>query len=205
MDRAGTATATDSLSVRFGVFWRVLLAGAVIGVVSVGVGSRLLMFLLIRMNPDAGGIVTDDGFEMGRFTVSGSLNLAFVGLLFGLLSGVLYLLLEPLLIGPPWFQTLSLSVGAGTVAASQLVHSDGVDFHVLDPYWFAVLLFTLFPIAYVAVVDRTVRWIRRRGGTSAPVAPPVVGWVLRGLLAVLFVLAAVSLASDVSALHDLNG
>jgi hypothetical protein len=162
------------------IAWRVVLAGAAIGVLSVGVMSRLIMFLLIRMNPDAAGLRTDDGFEMGRFTLSGSLNLAVVGLVFGLISGALYLLLEPLLAGPAWFRTLSLSVGAGAVAATQLVHADGVDFRVLDPYWFAVALFVLLPMAHVAVLDRVVRRIRAARSAPAPRAP----WCSAGCCAV---------------------
>lgn len=183
---------------------QILLAAVLVGVLTVGVLSRLLMFGLIRMNPDADGTVTDDGFEMGRFTLSGSLNLVLVGAIFGLLSGVLYLVLEPLLIGPDWFRTLSLSVGAGVVAATQLVHADGVDFHVLDPYWVAVAAFVVLPVGHVALVDRAGGRLRRAAGRPAPRAPAALGWVLRAGLAVLFVVALASLASDVSTLADLN-
>jgi hypothetical protein len=183
---------------------QVLGAAVLVGVLTVGVVSRLLMFVLIRMNPDADGTVTDDGFEMGRFTLSGSLNLVLVGALFGLLSGVLYLVLEPLLVGPEWFRTLSLSVGAGAVAATQLVHADGVDFHVLDPFWFAVALFVLLPVGHVALVHRAAVRIRHRAGSRAPGCPGVLGWALRGALALLFVVAVASLFSDVHALAEAN-
>ena len=181
-----------------------MLAGAATGLVSIGLVSRLMMFVLIRMNPDADGIRTDDGFEMGRFTLSGSLNLCLVGVVFGVISALLYLLFEPLMIGPGWFRTLSVSVGAGAVAASQLVHSDGVDFRVLDPYWFAVALFVLLPIAHVAVLDRLVGRIRAALDRPAPRAPALLGWPLRGGLAVLFGIAVASLVGDVSTLGDLN-
>jgi len=179
---------------------QIVATSAVIGVFTIGVVSRLMMFLFARLNPEAEGVVSDDGFEMGRFTLSGSLNLALVGLLFGLLSGVLYLLLEPLLIGPRWFGTLSLSVGAGVVGAANLVHSDGVDFTVLDPLWLTVALCTLLPVVHVAAVDTGARRVRDRHGVAARRAPLVLGWVLRAGLAVLFVLAVVSLVADVNAL-----
>ena len=179
---------------------QILAASAAVGVLTIGVLSRLMMFLFARLNPDADGVISDDGFEMGRFTLSGSVNLALVGLGFGVLSGVLYLLLEPLLVGPGWFASLSLSVGAGTVGAANLVHSDGVDFTLLGPLWLTVGLCTLLPVVHVALVDLAARRIRTARGREAPHAPAVLGWVLRSGLSVLFVLAVASLVADVDAL-----
>ena len=179
---------------------QVVGASAVIGVLTVGVLSRLMMFLFARLNPEADGTISDDGFEMGRFTFSGSVNLALVGLVIGVLSGVLYLLLEPLLVGPDWFATLSLSIGAGVVGAANLVHSDGVDFTLLDPLWLTVGLCTLLPVGHVAAVDLVARRIRVSRDEPAPRAPALLGWLLRAALAVLFVLALASLVSDVRAL-----
>jgi hypothetical protein len=175
-------------------------AAALVGTLTIGVLSRLMMFTFARLNPEADGVISDDGFEMGRFTLSGSVNLALVGLGFGVLSGVLYLLLEPLLVGPAWFATVSLSVGAGTVGAANLVHSDGVDFTLLDPLWLTVGLCTLLPVLHVAAVHLTAQRIRAAHGRPSVKAPVVVGWILRGLLAVLFVLAVASLVADVRSL-----
>lgn len=162
--------------------------------------SRLAMFLLFRLNPEARGLISDDGFEMGRFTMSGSLNLVLAGVLFGLLSGILYLLFEPLLFGPGWFRTLSLSVGAGTVAATQLVHSDGIDFRVLEPLWLAVTLFVALPVLHVALVERAAAWIRTRYAAPPRQASGALAWVLRLPLLVLFLLAVASLVDDVRVL-----
>jgi len=180
---------------------RIVGASAAVGVLTIGVLSRLMMFLFARLNPDADGVTSDDGFEMGTFTVAGSLNLALVGLLFGLLSGVLYLVLEPLLIGPTTFQTVSLSVGAGVVGAANLIHSDGRDFTLLEPLWLTVGLCTLLPILHVAAVDLSARRIRSTRNAGRRSASPVLGWPLRAGLAVLFVLAASSLVADVNALN----
>lgn len=185
---------------------RLLTAGAIVaaatgvGVLTIGVLSRLMMFLFARLNPEADGVTSDDGFEMGRFTATGSLNLALVGLVFGVLSGLLYLLLEGLLVGPEWFRTLSLSVGAGTVGAANLVHADGVDFTLLDPLWLTVGLCTLLPVLHVAAVHLVAQRVRSARGVPSPSAPAALGWVLRVLLAALFVLAVASLVSDVSTL-----
>ncbi len=183
--------------------WTALLiaaAGAGIGALTVGVISRAAMFLLIRLNPEADGVISDDGFEMGRFSVSGSLNLVVAGLLFGVLSAVFYLALERLRFGPAWFRTLSLSVGAGVVAGSMIVHSDGVDFTLLEPLALTVTLFLAIPVLHVALLDLAAVRIRDARGRPAPSATGVVAWSLRVALAVLFVMAVASLVDDVRTL-----
>lgn len=199
------APAAPTRSQALGVSLRIVGAAVLVGAATIGVLSRLAMHLLARLNPEATGLTSDDGFEMGRFTLSGSLNLMVVGLAFGLLSGVLYLLLEPLLIGPGWFRTLSLSVGAGTVAATQLVHSDGVDFRLLEPLALAVAMFVLLPMLHIALVERWAVRIRRVNGAPARQAGPTIGWILRGLLAVWFVFAVASVIGDVQVLTDVAG
>ncbi|MGH3334864.1 MAG: hypothetical protein ACRDOZ_03520 [Nocardioides sp.] len=43
------------------------------GALAVGVLGRLAMLLLAQLNPLATGVTSDDGFEIGQFTLSGSL------------------------------------------------------------------------------------------------------------------------------------
>ena len=57
----------------------IVLTGLGLGVVIGGIGGRLAMYLLARLNPEATGVVSDDGFVMGQFTLSGTLNLLVVG------------------------------------------------------------------------------------------------------------------------------
>ena len=53
----------------------IVVAGVAVGVLVAGLGSRLAMFLLFRTSPDfVDGITSDDGFEIGRFTFSGTYN-----------------------------------------------------------------------------------------------------------------------------------
>ncbi len=131
----------------------ITFVGVLAGWFTAGVLSRLAMFVLVELNPVADGLTSDDGFEMGRFTLSGSLNLLFlVGTLFGVLGAGLYVALRRLAIGPAWFRVLSMSLGAGTVVGSQIIHVDGVDFALLDPLWLAVSLFIAVPAVFVALV-----------------------------------------------------
>ncbi len=178
----------------------IVVAGAGIGAITVGVVSRAAMFLLFRLNPDADGVTSDDGFEMGRFTISGSLNLLVAGLLFGVLSALFYLGMERLRFGPAWFRTLSLSVGAGVVAGSMIVHPDGVDFTLLEPLTLTVATFLAIPVLHVALLDVTAVRIRQSRAVPVPSATGLLAWGVRAALVVLFVMAVASLVDDVRTL-----
>lgn len=230
--RAGVEPALRTLAT-------VTIVGVGCGVFVVGVLSRLAMLLLIRLNPEAAGLTSDDGFVMGQFTFSGSLNLAVIaGPLFGILGAGCYVALRGLMVGPRWFRLLSFSLGPAVVVASIVVHPTGVDFRVLEPLWLAVALFVLIPAAYVVLLvllaERALAgppwpklaiylgtacwgpllpgflllalgwvvltWLRGLPAGAALLAGPVLPWLARGALAVVFAGAVVELVGDVRAL-----
>jgi hypothetical protein len=144
----------------------VTVSGGLLGLVIGGVGGRLAMMLLARLNPEVTGLVSDDGFRIGQFTVAATLNLLIFTTLIGVFGGGLYLVLRPLMIGPRWFQLLSISVGAAIVVGAVLVHPAGVDFTFLRPVWLAVALFVAIPGAYAALLALLAdRWL---GATENP-------------------------------------
>lgn len=156
----------------------VSLVGLLCGWFVVGVLSRLAMTLLAVLNPAAAGVTSDDGFEIGQFTLAGSANLMFLtGTFFGLVGAGLYLALRGLMVGPPWFRLLSISLGPAVVVGSQLVHVDGVDFTLLGPVWLAVALFLLIPAVYVALLSVLSERLLARD------RPPPTSLVLAGLAA----------------------
>lgn len=132
----------------------VTLVGVGCGIVTVGVLSRLAMLLLAQFNPAATGVVSDDGFVMGQFTLSGSLNLALVvGPGLGVLGAGFYVAFRGLRIGPGWFQLLSISLGPAAVVGALIVHTTGVDFRLLEPLSLAIGLFVLLPAVYVVMLS----------------------------------------------------
>lgn len=176
------------------VLGTITAVGVVTGWLVVGVLSRLAMLLLVELNPIADGLTSDDGFEMGTFTLAGSANLMFVvGTGFGVLGAGLYAALRGLMVGPGWFRLLSVSLGAGVVAASQVVHADGVDFTLLGPVWLAVGLFVLVPTTYVVILSVvSERLLARPSGVPRGVwLAGLAAWVVTVLpLPFLLVLAA---------------
>lgn len=158
-------------------------AGVVLGVLVGGVGGRLAMMLLAATNPGMGGLTSDDGFMIGRFTLLGSLNLllanAWLGIgLFMLIPGVYAVLL--MLLAERWLAP------------------DG--FLARRPLWGALLpLVALVPLAPVAVA-LALAWlaleaVRRRHGGTVPGAA-VAAWWWRACLAALFVVALVRLVDE---------
>jgi hypothetical protein len=169
-------------------------AGAVLGLLVGGVGSRLAMMLLARLNPQVAGLTSDDGFTMGQLTMQ-TLDLLVTTTLIGVIGGGIYYVLRGLLIGPRWFRILSVSVGPAVVVGSRLVHVEGVDFS-LDPVWLAIALFVAIPLAYAALLTVIAeRWLAPEGRFMtariwlavsplvlwAPIAP-VLGVLLLGLV-----------------------
>jgi hypothetical protein len=170
--------------------------GALLGLFVGGVGGRLAMMLLARLNPAATGTTSDDGFRIGQFTVGDTLNLLLVGTAFGVVGAGVYAVVRGLMLGPRWFQVLSVAGGPAVVVGAAIVHTDGVDFQLLDPPWLAIGLFVAIPGVYAALLTVFAeRWLKESGWFSwAPLllaAPPLALWIpLFPLLAALVLLWA---------------
>jgi hypothetical protein len=135
----------ESMKVRLvGLIRRVALAGlacAISGVVVLGVGGRIVMFVSRLLHPEAVGRFTESGNRIGEFTVSGTIDLIlFGGLGFGLTAGVVWVLVRQ------WLPKNAALVGLVTVGmgGSFLVEADNRDFVILgDPLIDLVLLVSL--------------------------------------------------------------
>jgi hypothetical protein len=131
----------------------IILSGVTLGVLVGGVGGRLAMFVLRLTSPDTvRGVISDDGFEIGRVTLGGSYGLCLIAAAIGLIGAAVYGLVAPWLIGPAWFRRSTCALGAGAVVGSMLVHADGVDFTLLKPTWLAIALFVALPAVFGALI-----------------------------------------------------
>lgn len=154
------ALAVDAL----GRVREVVAVGLITGFVVGGVGSRLAMLLLRLTSPDSVvGVESDDGFLIGQVTLGGTYGLLVIGVAFGILGAAFYRLLAPWLIGPTWFRSLTTALGCGAVVGAMLVHSDGIDFRLLEPTWLAIALFIAIPAGFGALVGPTTTWVQRPG------------------------------------------
>jgi hypothetical protein len=115
-----------------------VVAGVSVGIVVIGLGSRLAMFALRLTSPDdVVGVVSDEGFLIGRITLSGTYNLLVIGAAVGVIGAAACVAVAPWLIGPNWFRRLTVGLTAGALVGSLLIHSDGKDFTALGPLWLA--------------------------------------------------------------------
>lgn len=131
----------------------ILLAGVTTGVLVGGVGGRAAMLVLRLTSPHSVvGMTSDDGFEIGRVTLAGTYNLLLTGAGFGVLGAALHGLVAPWLIGPRWFRHLTVALGSGAVVGGMLVHTDGIDFRLLDPAWLAIACFVALPALFGGLV-----------------------------------------------------
>jgi hypothetical protein len=104
------------------------------------------MLLLRVTSPDrVRGVISDDGFTIGQFTVGGTYSLLVLGAGVGIIGAGAYQMVAPWLIGPTWFRRLTTGLASAAVVGSMLVHADGVDFTLLKPTWLAIGLFVALP------------------------------------------------------------
>lgn len=169
-------------------------AGGIVGLVVVGLGSRLAMFVLSALNPQLHGRASVEGFVMGRFDLAANAGVIGCGVVVGVAGGLLLLALRQLRSGVDWLDTTALVVGPAVVAAAVLVHTGGIDVTVPEPRSLTIALFTALPLlASYALVGMGEAWLDRsswfRKGSPWR-ALPALGVVVVGPLLVLVVVAA---------------
>ena len=183
-----------SVARTFGI---VVLAGALSGFVVGGLGGRLFMFVLAELNPEEAGVLTDDGVPIGQFTLSGTLNLLGITTVIGVIGGLVFLALRGLRFGPRWFRVLSMPVGATIVIGAMLVHSEGVDFTLLQPVELGVAMTLAVPFLYTLLLAWLAdRWLGDEPGVWQAL-PSAVPWLARAGLTALAVVALVSLVGTI--------
>ncbi len=157
--------ANSNLRARFGVAIRsvaaVFTAGVIAGMLVLGLGGRLVMRILGASSPDAQGLETDAGETVGEITSGGTIAIVvFVGLLGGVITALVYLVVRSWLPAKAWSAGLVSAVlligffGVGSGALSPHNH----DFQILTPKWLAVALVVgtglLFALTFTALAAR---------------------------------------------------
>ncbi|MGH2735794.1 MAG: hypothetical protein ACRDKZ_09460 [Actinomycetota bacterium] len=134
--------------------WYVALAlgaGILSGIVMIGAGGRLAMRILAATAGDeAQGRITEADEIVGVVSVDGTLGFViFLGLLGGIVTGALFVLLHGLLPPGRWrgltFGALLLVIGATRLDP---LRPENPDFDIVGPGWLAVLVFVAMGLGY---------------------------------------------------------
>jgi hypothetical protein len=123
--------------------------GALTGVLVGGVGGRIVMHISASVaGNSARGAITDNGSRVGEFTIEGTIELLVLGLIFGVLGGVVWIVSEPWLMRCGPRVGLSFGILLFAVASTEVIVADNRDFVILDPAWFNVLSIGLLFFVY---------------------------------------------------------
>lgn len=159
------------------------IASLVSGIVILGLGGRLVMFLSRVLHPEAIGRFTENGNEIGVFTVEGTLGLLiFGGITGGLAAAPVWVVMKP------WIPGKWAVVGLGAVAIGgfQLVSSDNRDFDILEGPALDIVLLLALVFVFGAVLSAFDRFLDRTL-PRADRAGPVVVYGLVTAVGLIFV------------------
>ena len=124
-----------------------VVAGVSVGILVIGLGSRLAMFVLRVTSPDyVVGMTSDDGFKIGQITLSGTYQLLTVGRhgrgdrSAGVRRGRAVADRARLVPAADGRADRWSTVG------SLVIRARGIDFTFLEPTWLAVALFVGLPV-----------------------------------------------------------
>lgn len=160
------------------------MAAVVSGVLVLGLGGRLVMFLSRLIHPDAVGRFTENGNQIGEFTLGGTLGLLiFGGLAGGLFAGAIWVFVRE------WIPDNLLLVGLGTVAIGGflLIEADNPDFVILDPPVIDLILLLSLVFLFGVMLHRLDKALDRR----LPVRPGPVSATAYGLLTIFGIAVAI--------------
>ena len=152
------------------------LGGALVG----GIGGRLAMFVLRLTSDDSvRGIDSDDGFIIGRFDLSSTMELMLITTILGVTVGLVVAFGRPFF---PWRgMPFAWGLAGALIGGSIIVRKDGVDFNVLEPALLAIIMFIAIPALGAALIAWLVElyprfWVRRRWltGLAAIAGLPVI-------------------------------
>jgi hypothetical protein len=187
--------------------WLAGAAGGFAGFLIGGVGGRLAMFILRLTSDDfVRGAESDDGFTIGRFSLA-TVFLLLITTALGSVAAVIYMSVRPAL--PARWRRAMWATLCGAIGGATIVHSDGVDFNLLEPTALAIAMFVAIPagggwlMAYF--IDRWQPWWAKNKRRTALASVAVVPVALAGVGivpgVVIVAIAVVAVLAQVGALR----
>jgi len=120
-----------------------VVSGAIAGVISGGVGSRVVMRIIALANPDADGVQTDSEATVGQITLDGTMTLLILGTIAGVMGGVVYLGVRRWLPVPTVWKGPAYGVLTLLTVGQLLFDRANPDFQIFEPVLIVLALFSL--------------------------------------------------------------
>ncbi len=144
-------------------------AGAISGVLVLGLVGRLVMRILAATSVSAQGLLTEADETVGEITSSGTIGfIIFVGLGGGIVIATAYLFIRSWLPAKAGAAGLVMGVlSIGTLGVADALSPDNTDFSILSPLWLAILLLfatgLLFATTFTALAARLDKFAQTPG------------------------------------------
>ena len=163
--------------------WLAGSAGGFAGFLIGGVCGRLAMFILRLTSDDfVRGVESDDGFTIGRFSLATGFLLIITAAL-GSIAAVAYMSIRPAL--PSRWRRAIWATLCGAIGGTTIIHSDGIDFNLLEPTALAIAMFIAIPAAggwlMAYFIDRWQPWWAKNRRKTAIASVAVVPVALAGV------------------------
>ena len=130
--------------------------------------------LFLTTGDSVKGVISDDGFVMGRFTLADTISLVLVATVGGIFGAFLYLAAQPFIAGFRGRTIPMASAFYGVFGGALIVKPEGVDFVLLEPVALAIALFVFLPAVYGAIVS----WLVNRAMPEGAWPDRLPWWVL---------------------------
>jgi hypothetical protein len=143
------------------------LAGVLAGIVFLGLGSRAVMRISALLNPDAGGILTENGNRIGEITAGGTIELIlFEGLFGGLLAGALWVIVREWLPAQRGPRICLAGIVSALLGSFLVISAENRDFDLLEmPGLQAAMFIAIVGLTGcgAATIDERVRRVLQAG------------------------------------------
>jgi hypothetical protein len=142
MDSSGRVQPTISVWQMFKPIRGAMAAGAVAGLISAGIGGRLVMHIIALANPDRDGAITDSSATVGQIT-GDTAAVLILGTILGVLGGAVYLGVRRWLPVPAAWHGVAYGIVSLLTVGNVLFDANNVDFQIFEPVVLVVALFAV--------------------------------------------------------------
>lgn len=179
-----------------------VVAGAIAGFISAGVGSRVVMRIIALMNDDRTGAKTDASAIVGDISFGGTMSLLVLGTIAGVLGGLLYLGLRRWLWVPAGWRGVAFGVVTLMTVGVPLFDTANVDFQIFEPVLAVIGMFAaLFLLNGVLLAPLLERIHPQPPYSDGVVAPRAAA----GIILVVTLLGAAVMAGTVASMIEDEG